>query len=666
MKKSFKTRYVISWIILTFSLTIFCALLPTGVFAAPAISGVNGTIANGQTVTINGSGFGSGGPNIVLYDNFEQGTNGGTVRTGSGTSTIGGWSEYISNSGYYPPRYSADYSRGGAKSLKVDFMRPDAGTTPKVRANFTGSTDVFFSYWHYWPTGTHIPGTNGPGIGGPNFKWFWLHGNDFGVMDYLVVTLGDFPSNSGDTVGPGANYDSRGEAMHGYWNFSGGSSMDTGRWQRVSGYFKASQSAGKVWFNMTTPSGNYTVCDLTGYTTSSRGDGLWHTLDLPGYGRGDSNSVMYFDDVYIATGSNARARVEIGNASTYSACTNLAISTPTAWSSGQITATLRQGSFTSGQSAYLFVVDAAGTPSAGYPITIGDSGGGTQPPPPPPCTTTINATSASLDSLAHTGSITVTASSSTCSWTAVSNASWITITSGASRTGSGTVGYSVSQNTSTQRTGTMTVAGQTFTVTQSAGGTSACSFTVTPGSVTLSSLAQTGSVSVGSSTSSCTWTAVSNSAWITVSSGSSGTRTGSGTVQYSVTQNTTTSSRTGTMTIAGKTVNIQQAAGSGMSCDFSLDKNLSNFDYLAQSGNITVTASAASCPWTAKSNSEWITTISGSSGTGSGNVTFSITMNTSSQQRSGTITVGGITYTVYQAAYGRKKPHPPRNLRTAN
>ncbi len=95
-------------------------------------------------MTINGSGFGSGGPNIVLYDNFEQGTNGGTVRTGSGTSTIGGWSEYISNSGYYPPRYSADYSRGGAKSLKVDFMRPDAGTTPKVRA-ISRLTDVFFS-----------------------------------------------------------------------------------------------------------------------------------------------------------------------------------------------------------------------------------------------------------------------------------------------------------------------------------------------------------------------------------------------------------------------------------------------------------------------------------------------------------------------------------------
>ncbi len=46
--------------------------------------------------------------------------------------------------------------------------------------------------------------------------------------------------------------------------------------------------------------------------------------------------------------------------------------------------------------------------------------------------------------------------------------------------------------------------------------------------------------------------------WITINSGSSGT--GSGTVNYSVTQNTTGSQRSGTMTIAGQTFNVTQAA----------------------------------------------------------------------------------------------------------
>jgi Zn-dependent metalloprotease len=90
------------------------------------------------------------------------------------------------------------------------------------------------------------------------------------------------------------------------------------------------------------------------------------------------------------------------------------------------------------------------------------------------CTYSINPTSASVAAGGGTGSVTVTAGAG-CAWTAVSNSTFITVTSGASGSGNGTVGYSVAANTlSTSRTGTMTIAGQTFTVTQagtSGGGT---------------------------------------------------------------------------------------------------------------------------------------------------------------------------------------------------
>lgn len=57
-----------------------------------------------------------------------------------------------------------------------------------------------------------------------------------------------------------------------------------------------------------------------------------------------------------------------------------------------------------------------------------------------------------------------------CMWTAVSNAAFLNITGGASVTGDGTVSYTVAANTTTsRRSGTMTVAGQTVTVTQNAG-----------------------------------------------------------------------------------------------------------------------------------------------------------------------------------------------------
>ncbi len=53
-----------------------------------------------------------------------------------------------------------------------------------------------------------------------------------------------------------------------------------------------------------------------------------------------------------------------------------------------------------------------------------------------------------------------------CGWTAVSNAAWITITSGASGTGNGTVAYTVAADSGDLRVGTITITGQTFTVTQ--------------------------------------------------------------------------------------------------------------------------------------------------------------------------------------------------------
>ncbi|MDT7604876.1 MAG: hypothetical protein QOF61_2873, partial [Acidobacteriota bacterium] len=82
------------------------------------------------------------------------------------------------------------------------------------------------------------------------------------------------------------------------------------------------------------------------------------------------------------------------------------------------------------------------------------------------CTFSISPTSASQPAGGGTGSVSVTAGAG-CTWSALSNAAFITITSGTPGTGSGTINYSVAANTATtSRTGTMTIAGLTFTVTQ--------------------------------------------------------------------------------------------------------------------------------------------------------------------------------------------------------
>ncbi|MDZ7638989.1 MAG: zinc-dependent metalloprotease family protein [Bryobacterales bacterium] len=82
------------------------------------------------------------------------------------------------------------------------------------------------------------------------------------------------------------------------------------------------------------------------------------------------------------------------------------------------------------------------------------------------CSYSLNGNSTSIGSAGGATAANVI-SASGCSWTATSNAAWITVSSGASGSGNGTVGISVAQNTSTAtRTGTLTIAGQTFTVQQ--------------------------------------------------------------------------------------------------------------------------------------------------------------------------------------------------------
>jgi hypothetical protein len=90
------------------------------------------------------------------------------------------------------------------------------------------------------------------------------------------------------------------------------------------------------------------------------------------------------------------------------------------------------------------------------------------------CTFSISPSSASYASAGGSGTVSVTAGAG-CAWTAVSNDGFIAVTAGASGSGSGTVTYSVGANAgTTSRTGTLTIAGRTFTVTQagtSGGGT---------------------------------------------------------------------------------------------------------------------------------------------------------------------------------------------------
>jgi hypothetical protein len=88
------------------------------------------------------------------------------------------------------------------------------------------------------------------------------------------------------------------------------------------------------------------------------------------------------------------------------------------------------------------------------------------------CSYVLSATSLAVGAGGGSPTVTVTTDSA-CSWTAASNAAFITVASGASGTGNGTVTLNVSSSAGASRSGTVTIAGQTVTVSQSGSGIAA-------------------------------------------------------------------------------------------------------------------------------------------------------------------------------------------------
>lgn len=253
------------------------------------------------------------------------------------------------------------------------------------------------------------------------------------------------------------------------------------------------------------------------------------------------------------------------------------------------------------------------------------------------CSYSISPFSTSIAATSGTGTISVS-SAAGCSWGASSNAGWITVTSGSSGSGNGTVGYSVASNSGSPRSGTITISGQTFTINQAGG----CTYSISPASTSIAATGGTGYVSV-SSAGGCSWGASSNAGWITITAGSSGS--GNGTVSYSVASNTC-NARSGTITISGQTFTINQASG----CTYGLNPANAYYSTDGSTGNSFTVTTASACSWAAASNSGWITITVGSSGTGNGTVTYSVAANTA-DARDGTISVGNSIHYVSQDAY---------------
>ena len=257
------------------------------------------------------------------------------------------------------------------------------------------------------------------------------------------------------------------------------------------------------------------------------------------------------------------------------------------------------------------------------------------------CTVGLSPYSASVPAAGVTGSVEVTTQAG-CSYSTVLGPSWISVTSGASGIGPGMLVYSVDANSTTvERTGALTIGGQSFTITQAA---LACSVTVDTAALgsPFGSGVSGGTIQLTANGANCAWAASSGVPWASVSPLSG---TGNRTLDVFVSSNAAaTVGRSGSLTIAGQTINITQA---GTSCSFTLDAASGAAPAAGGTGSVRVFAPGA-CAWTASSNAAWLSIVS-SGASGTSEVQFAAAANGSAAPRSGTLTIAGLTYTVNQA-----------------
>jgi hypothetical protein len=233
----------------------------------------------------------------------------------------------------------------------------------------------------------------------------------------------------------------------------------------------------------------------------------------------------------------------------------------------------------------------------------------------------------------QTVSTTVTAPSG-CTWTATPSGSWITIQSGSSGAGSGIVAASLAANSAkVARSGSISVAGKTFTITEAP---SSCTYSAS-GNTNVPTTGGTVQLAV-TAPARCPWRAISESPYVSVASGSSGS--GNGTVTLSVAANNSVVWLSHTVQIGPTAVTLQEAD----TCSYSLAP-LSLPD-TAASGTMTVTANLAGCAWSPSSDAWWLS-LSGS-GTGSGTFAYTVQQNTTGASRIADVTLDHQVFQVTQ------------------
>jgi hypothetical protein len=347
------------------------------VYAAPSVSGVAGTVAQGNTIVISGSSFSakaSAAP--IRWEDNESYTATNDVSSESGGYWVDESAAHIVVSSTQNRHGNSD--REWESAIKYDQENQDGGsewpTIYKDDIGFAATGKILISYWVYWETPIvaeswgaeatwQVKGIRTPDNVPTSYP-------DFVIYDWITNSPFSTATNAGNHGDPGESF------------YFATDIFQYEKWHnRVIVADMGTQDTADCDWDMYHSYADFSAAyDTDGYQNSS----CW-----PAGGENEAmnavtfheyitsiettNQVVeitrYYDDIYI---DNVWNRVEIGDNATYASCTHREILIPSAWDAEEITATVNTGSFSSG-TAYLFVIDSDNAPSTGYEIIIGST-----------------------------------------------------------------------------------------------------------------------------------------------------------------------------------------------------------------------------------------------------------------------------------------------------
>jgi len=217
---------------------------------------------------------------------------------------------------------------------------------------------------------------------------------------------------------------------------------------------------------------------------------------------------------------------------------------------------------------------------------------------------------------------------SSCAWSASSAADWITV-DGASRTGEGTVPFTIrSFDNTVERSGAITIAQQSFTLTQSG-----CIVRLTSSEIAFAGDGGSSDVAIEASDG-CRWLVENAPSWATFDPSSGA---GSATVRIRAARNTsTTTARDASVQIGAQVLALHQSEFSDPpsgptplpqpACSFSVSPVEAYVPSAGGRGSVTV-ATGVGCAWTANSSVPHMRITRGTSGTGPGTIDYEVERN---------------------------------------